>query len=83
MSPVEGQSVARLRDIDANDPFRTPCSCSPPVLQKRRDGKDDRSDAEKAYFKGQLEYIPTVILKSQILVLWRRATLTAHGAWSS
>ena len=38
--------------------------------QRRRDGTDDRTEKEKQFFKSQLEYIPTILLKSQLIVLW-------------
>jgi hypothetical protein len=31
---------------------------------------DDRTEKEKEFFKTQLQYIPTILLKSQLIVLW-------------
>jgi len=39
--------------------------------QGRRDGVDDRTAADKELFKSQLQYIPTILLKSQMVVLWK------------
>lgn len=38
--------------------------------QRRRDGIDDRTETERLFFKSQLQYIPTILLKSQMVVLW-------------
>lgn len=38
--------------------------------QKRSDGEDDRTEEEILFFKSQLQYIPTILLKSQTIVLW-------------
>lgn len=49
------------------------------VPQKLEDGTDDRTALEKRYFTEQLQYIPTIVLKSQMVVLWRRRD--AGRAW--
>ena len=47
--------------------------------QKRRDGVDDRIEIEKKYFESQIQYIPTLLLKSQVVVFWDEGHL--NRAW--
>jgi hypothetical protein len=47
--------------------------------QKRKDGTDDRTEEERVYFRQQLQYIPTIILKTQMIVFW--GTRHKNRAW--
>lgn len=49
------------------------------VPQRRRNGVEDRTELEKRFFVSQLQYIPTILLKSQLVVLWNEAH--ARRAW--
>jgi len=63
-------TLEKIRALVANESrvgFWIDYCCLP---QKRHDGIDDRTTSEKDFFKMQLQYIPTILAKSQVVVLW-------------
>ncbi len=70
------QRVRRLIPAGARVGVWLDYCCLP---QARRNGVDDRSDSEKAFFEAQLQYLPTIILKTQMMALWDARS--SNRAW--